>query len=147
MACKLAVLALLVSPSLAAAAPAANVNYPNAGLVMHEQVNPEPFYLREPAGPVQRAARAFGTCVRRSYGALPAGLDAAAASASLMRSCDAPFQAVAAAADQAIAESRLPERRKQNARAQLRARLALVPQRVAASVRASRPLGTGLFAQ
>ena len=144
---KLALLALLLSPAFASAQQTGTVNYPNAGFVMNEQVNPPPFYLREPASPVQRAARAFGSCIRAAYRSLPAGLTADAASARLMQSCDAPFQAVAQAADQVIAEARLPEARKAAARAQLRTRLALVPQRVAASVRANRTLTTEFLAR
>ena len=63
---------------------------------MHEQVNPPAFYLREPASPVQRAASTFGACVRAAYGALPAGTAPEAASASLMQSCGAAFQAAKA---------------------------------------------------
>jgi hypothetical protein len=85
--------------------------------------------------------------VRETAGALPAGMAADAAAASLMQSCDAAFQGVAIAASRAIAESRWSEGRKDRARAELRARLDLVPQRVAASVRANRPAGTDLFAR
>lgn len=144
---KAAFLALLVSPAIAAANPYTSVNYPNANLTMREQVNPPAFFLREPASPVQRAARAFGACVRHAFASLPAGIAPEAASASLMQSCDASFQAVGAAANEAISASRLSETRKANARAELRTRLELVPQRLAASVRASRPLGMDVFAR
>lgn len=143
----LAILALLVSPSLAAANPFSAPQPSASNFARSESPVLQPQYLREPVTPVQRAARAFGTCVRHSYAALPAGLAAEPAALRLMQGCDAALQAVAAAADQAIAESRLSDGRKQAARAQLRARLALVPQRLAASVRASRPLGTDLFAR
>jgi hypothetical protein len=142
---RLAFLALLLAPAVASAQQAGTVNNPNAGFVMREQVNPPPYYLREPASPVQRAARAFGTCVREAARTLPAGLAPDAASARLMESCDAPFQAVAQAADRVIANARWSEERQAAARAQVTARLALVPDRIAASLRAGRALGTGLF--
>jgi len=131
---KLAFAALLVSPALAAANPlSTDANYPASARSEAQILQPR--FLPEPANPVQRAARAFGNCVRDEARALPADLAAEAAAASLMQRCAVPFQAIAQAADAAIAEARWSEGRKQVARAQLRARLDLVPQRVAASLR------------
>jgi hypothetical protein len=100
----------------------------------------QPVDLAEPPGPVQRAAQAFGACVRREMRGLAPAMADDEAAARLMDRCAARFEAVARAADQVIGAARWSEARKRRARADLEARLDLARQRLAATVRQRRPI-------
>jgi hypothetical protein len=131
---KLCLFALAAS----AIAPAASAQQPRE-LRPRTQIL-QPVDLAEPPGPVQRAARAFGACVRQEMRGLAPNMTDEEAAARLMRGCAARFEEVARAADQVIAAARWTDAHKSRARADLRARLELARERLAATVRQRRPI-------
>jgi hypothetical protein len=97
-------------------------------------VEPVTFWEPQPVYPVERASYLFGQCINRGMSSIDATLSAEAEAASLMNACAAQLRDVRQEALRVIADAHWPEARKDVARAELRARLALVEQRVAARI-------------
>jgi hypothetical protein len=98
----------------------------------------QPFWQPEPIYPVERASRAFGHCIASGIRGIDATLAAEVAADSLMNACATQFHDVERETERVIAAAHWTDNRKEIARAELRARLLQVEQRISARIREAR---------
>ena len=127
---------LLFTLSTASAAMA--VGEPTTGLMPARPLYTQPFWEPEPFNPVEQASQAFGHCVTNAIRGIDAAVEAEAAAASVINACAMQLHQVERETEQVIAAAHWPEHRKDVARAELRARLDQVAERVSARIRQAR---------